>query len=439
MSKTCKTLTALTIVFGSAMIIFLCLFISFLTTSNNYRIQLENSYMKSFYEMVDNVNSLEVDLSKIVATNNITSQRELLSGIYETCMVGVTNVNNLPISNEKLTEINSLLNTTGGFSYSLLLNNYKGNLITEKDYKQIESIYNSVVALRYDINEYVAKLKYDYNILDEINFKDSSGSEFSAGFTGSESASKETPTLIYDGPFSDSVVNREIKGLENKNYTLDEVYSYLSQIFVDKDIEYLGDTNGKFETFNFKISSVAELYVSVTKKGCVLLDISALGSGEGKTISTEEGIELAEGFASSLGFENMYQVWYQQTGNILYVNLAPIVNRVIYYPDLIKVKVDLSMSSVVGWEAVNYATNHIERTFTSSIGILDAMSNVSSLMSITERNLCIIPDKFVGEISAYEFICTWENYTYYIYIDANTGEEVNILRVIDTSNGQLLM
>ncbi len=439
MSKTCKTLTALTIVFGSAMIIFLCLFISFLTTSNNYRIQLENSYMKSFYEMVDNVNSLEVDLSKIVATNNITSQRELLSGIYETCMVGVTNVNNLPISNEKLTEINSLLNTTGGFSYSLLLNNYKGNLITEKDYKQIESIYNSVVALRYDINEYVAKLKYDYNILDEINFKDSSGSEFSAGFTGSESASKETPTLIYDGPFSDSVVNREIKGLENKNYTLDEVYNYLSQIFVDKDIEYLGDTNGKFETFNFKISNVVELYVSVTKKGCVLLDISALGSGEGKTISTEEGIELAEGFASSLGFENMYQVWYQQTGNILYVNLAPIVNRVIYYPDLIKVKVDLSMSSVVGWEAVNYATNHIERTFTSSIGILDAMSNVSSLMSITERNLCIIPDKFVGEISAYEFICTWENYTYYIYIDANTGEEVNILRVIDTSNGQLLM
>ena len=439
MSKTCKTLTALTIVFGSAMIIFLCLFISFLTTSNNYRVQLENSFMKSFYEMVDNVNSLEVDLSKIVATNNITSQRELLSGIYETCMVGVTNVNNLPISNEKLTEINSLLNTTGGFSYSLLLNNYKGNLITEKDYKQIESIYNSVVALRYDINEYVAKLKYDYNILDEINFKDSSGSEFSAGFAGSESASKETPTLIYDGPFSDSVVNREIKGLENKNYTLDEVYSYLSQIFVDKDIEYLGDTNGKFETFNFKISSVVELYVSVTKKGCVLLDISALGSVEGKTISTEEGIELAEGFASSLGFENMYQVWYQQTGNILYVNLAPIVNRVIYYPDLIKVKVDLSMSSVVGWEAVNYATNHIERTFTSSIGILDAMSNVSSLMSITERNLCIIPDKFVGEISAYEFICTWENYTYYIYIDANTGEEVNILRVIDTSNGQLLM
>ena len=37
---------------------------------------------------------------------------------------------------------------------------------------------------------------------------------------------------------------------------------------------------------------------------------------------------------------------------------------------------------------------------------------------ILERNYCIIPDKFVGELSAYEFICTWQGYTYYIYIDA---------------------
>ena len=83
MNKTSKVLTAISIVFGSLFIIFLCLFLSYLATSNTYRKQLENSYMKSFYEMVDNINSLEVNLSKIVATNNIDSQRELLSEIYE--------------------------------------------------------------------------------------------------------------------------------------------------------------------------------------------------------------------------------------------------------------------------------------------------------------------------------------------------------------------
>ena len=100
---------------------------------------------------------------------------------------------------------------------------------------------------------------------------------------------------------------------------------------------------------------------------------------------------------------------------------------------------DLSLGIIVGWEASNYATNHVDRVFTSSLGILDAQENINDIMTIVERNLCIIPDKFVGELSAYEFICTWEDYTYYIYIDSNTGEEINLLRVIETSNGNLLL
>ena len=135
----------------------------------------------------------------------------------------------------------------------------------------------------------------------------------------------------------------------------------------------------------------------------------------------------------------MYSVWSQKTGNVMYVNLAPIKNQVIHYSDLIKVKIDLSLGLVVGWEGTNYATNHKERTFNSAIGILDAQEKVNKILTIKERNLTIIPDKYVGEINAYEFICTWKNYTYYIYIDSVTGKEVNILRVINTTNGSLLM
>ena len=439
MNKTSKVLTAISIVFGSLFVIFLCLFLSYLATSNTYRKQLENSYMKSFYEMVDNINSLEVNLSKIVATNNIDSQRELLSEIYESCMIGVTNINNLPISNEKLTEINSLLNTAGGFSYSLLLSNYNGNLIVEKDFQQIESIYDNVLELKYDINNYIQQLKYDYSIIDEINFDDSSGSQFSAGIIGSESADKKVPSLIYDGPFSNSVINKEIKGLSGVMVSQDTAYQYLQSIYTNKEIEYIGDTVGKFETYNFKVKTNNELFVSVTKNGCMMLTINSYGVGSGRAVSIEEGVGLAEGFADRLGFENMYSVWYQQTGNILYVNLAPIIDKVIYYPDLIKVKVDLCDAVIIGWEATNYATNHVDRNFSSSIGLLDAIANISPLLTVVERNLCIIPDKFVGEVSAYEFICEWEGYTYYIYIDANSGAEVNILRVVDTSNGNLLM
>lgn len=439
MKKNIKILTILTTLFGTAMVVFLCLFLSYLATSKTYKNQLENSYMKSFYEMVDNVNSLEMGLSKIVATSSIDSQRELLSSIYDSCRLGVNNVNLLPINNNKLSNINKLLNTTGGFVYSLLLENYKGKSISDDDYEQINSIHNRVKEMKYDINQYMNELQYDYSIINDVDFDNVDNSSFSAGIVDSESSGSNIPSLIYDGPFSDSTLNKEIKGLSDMVYSQEQVEEMLHELFTGFSIYYIGDSTGKFETYNFDVKGDVDLYVSVTKQGGFLLSITAFGSGEGSKLSLEEGISLAETFASDLGIDNMYNVWYQQTGNSLYVNLAPIVNHVIYYSDLIKVKVDLSLGLVVGWEATAYATNHTSRNFTSAITIIDAMQSINDILTIEEKNFCVIPDKYVGELSAYEFICTWDDYTYYIYIDSNSGKEVNIMRVVSTSNGNLLM
>ncbi len=418
--------------------IFLGLFISFAVTSKTYRTQLENSYTKSFYEVVSNINDLEVDMSKIIATTSLHSQRELLTNINQSASLAVNNISALPLNWSSVSSLNNLLNTTSGFSYSLLLDNYNGNTLSDSDYVQMSDLHTTIQELQYDLNNYLSGLRYDYSILDDVDFSDIDSSGYTAGLVNTETSKTEVPSLIYDGPFSDTTLNKEIKGLGDKVYSVEEVEEMLHKVFTGFAIYYIGDSTGKFETYNFDIKGDIDLYVSVTKKGGVLLTITAFGSGDGIKLGLNEGITLAETFAQDIGMENMYSVWHQQTGSILYVNLAPIKNKVIYYSDLIKVKVDLSLGLVVGWEASAYATNHVEREFTSSIGLLSAMDTLSPNLTVIERNLCIIPDKFVGELSAYEFICTWKNYTYYIYIDSNTGEEINIMRVITTTNGDLL-
>lgn len=439
MKKERRGLAIFASIMSGLALVFFCLYLSYMTSSSNYKKDLENVYMKSFYEMASNINDLEVDMSKIVATTSIETQRELLNSICETTKIGVNNLNLLPISYNKMSNINNILNKTNGFMYSLLLDAYDGISISEDDYVQINSLYDSVRSLQYDMNEYISKLRYDYSILDDINFDDGELSDFSAGVVNTESSNTKIPTLIYDGPFADSVLNKEIVGLGDRVYSLEEVEEMLHSIYGSFSINYIGDSSGKFETYNFEVNGDVDLHISVTKKGGMVLTITAFGSGGNLNLSTEEGIDLAETFASDLGIDKMYSVWYQKTGNVLYVNLASIIDRVIHYSDLIKVKVDLSLGLVVGWEATNYATNHQTRAFTSSIGILDCEKKINDILTIEERNLCIVPDKYVGEISAYEYICSWKNYTYYIYIDSNTGKEVNILRVIDTTNGSLLM
>lgn len=423
---------------GSLSVIFGVLFLVFLSTSNTYKNQLENNYSKSFYEVVSNINDLEVDMSKLIATTSLDSQRVLLTNIKENSSLAVTNLSNLPLNISGVSGLNSFLNTTSGFSYSLLQNNYKGSSISTSDFAQISDLHERVKAIQYDLNGYLEGLNYKYSILDDVDFNDMESSEYSGGFINTESSKTEVPSLIYDGPFSDTTLNKEIKGLGDRVYTLEEVEEKLHGIFTGFAIYHTGETTGKFETYNFDVKGDVDLYVSVTKKGGMLLTITAFGSGESGRLSVSEGIELAETFASDVGIDDMHAVWHQDTGNILYVNLAPIKSKVIYYSDLIKVKVDLSLGLVVGWEASAYATNHVERNFSSEIGLLDAMNTLSPELSVVERNLCIIPDKYVGELSAYEFICEWKDYTYYIYIDSNTGTEANILRVINTSSGTLL-
>ncbi len=431
-----NVLIVLSVIFGASAIVFLCLFLSYLTTSNLYKKQLENTYMKCFYEMVEGVDSLEVDTSKLVATTSLNTQRELLGGMYNTCGVLVNNINQMPISYNKLTEINKFVNTAGGYYYSLLLKNYSGSPLDDSDYIQINTIHDRVKEIQYDLNNFVHGLGAKYSIVDRVSFNNNS--DFSAGLINTESAYTDVPSLIYDGPFSDSVLNKEIRGLGNIDYSRDTVENNLHNVFTGFSIYYLGETNGKFLTYNFDVKGDIDLYVTVTKKGGLILGITSFGGGGNKSLSINDGVNLAETFARDLGLLNMYMVWQQTVGNILYVNLAPIYNHVIYYPDLVKVKVDLSLGLVVGWEATNYATNHVDRNYSSSISMSTAEESISSQLNVIERNFAIIPDKYVGELSTYEFICTWDNYTYYIYIDSHTGEEVNIMRVINTSNGDLL-
>lgn len=422
-------------ILGASTIVFLCLFLSFQNSSNLYKNQLENNYKKSYYEVVSNINDLEIDISKIVATKDNDTLRTLLTSLNNNVTLTIDNINQLPISYNNLTNINNFLNKTSGFSYSLLDRIYSGETIGDDDYSQLNDIHSSVLAIKYDLNNYYAGLNSDFSILSKI--ETGGVQEFSGGFINTESSNSDVPSLIYDGPFSDSVLNKEIVGLSGVEISQEDALKKVQDVFDTTDIKYVGFAKGKFETYNFYVNKKG-LDVSITKNGGLLLTVTSYASPQEKTIDASEAIKIAEEFAKKVGISNMYSVWTQTVGNIQYINLSKIENSCIYYSDLIKVKVDLSSGNVIGWEATNYATNNKARTFSASISMSEAQSKLSSVLSVKERNYCIIPDKYVGELSVYEFICTWKNYTYYVYIDSNTGKEANIMRVINTTNGDLL-
>lgn len=417
--------------------------IIFIVSTRVYATQLENVYMRSFYELSSNINDLEVNISKLIATNSEDVKKDILTDMYNICNVANTNISNLPLSNNNVKSVNEFINRLGGFSYSLIEKINKDVEWSEGDITSVGELHSHALNLLFDFNSYISTLSFDFEILSQIDYKKNSNG-FSDSFDNIQSTNSKVPTLIYDGPFADSVLYPSIKGLPETEVTKEEAEQLIIDNFVMyniKNIKFLNEATGLFTTYNFKVeANEINLYVQITKKGGLLLEITSSGTGGNKELSVSESKELSKDFAKAFGFEDMYAVWSTINRNVIYVNLAPIVSNTIYYPDLIKVKVDRSLGLIAGWEAKNYCYNHTERTLpTPTLTLSQAQAKVSSLLTINEKNRALIPNKFSGETLAYEFVCSWKDYTYYVYIDCVTGKEVNILRVIKTNSGDLIL
>lgn len=443
-SKDKGIIITISVVLGTTLLATFIALIVFICTTKTYSTQLENLYKRSFYELSTNINDIELDMSKLVAVNDTKSKREVLTNIYNSCESANTNISNLPIQSNKIDKVNNFINVLGGYSYSLLTKTNNNTEFSNEDYDTIYDMHARSLELLYEFNEYISNLKIDYSILKNIDYSNGDKSKFDGGLGAINSSSSEVPTLIYDGPFSESVVNKAIKGLDNFEIDATEAKEYVTQTlsFLNvESVEYVNETNGKFYTYNFNVKTANQsLYVQVTKRGSKIVNITSYGANGDKDLSEDECITLAENFGTLLEYENLKCVWSATNGNICYVNLAPIVSGVIYYPDLVKVKVDKVTGTIVGLEGTNYCYNHISRNHIAPALSFDAaQSGLSKALTVKERNLSLIPNKYVGETYAYEFVCTWKDYTYYVYIDIQTGEEVNILRVVKTTSGDLIV
>ena len=110
------------------------------------------------------------------------------------------------------------------------------------------------------------------------------------------------------------------------------------------------------------------------------------------------------------------------------------------YPDLIKVKVALDNGDILGIETTGYLNNHCNRDL-SNIKITkdDAKKVLNSKLNIESEGLAIIPTEWQTEILCYEFKGKINDTEFLVYINAENGNEEDILVIKDTPNGILTM
>ena len=223
----------------------------------------------------------------------------------------------------------------------------------------------------------------------------------------------------------------------------EEAESYLKEkVFKNRrpEIEFERETNGDIATFDFEVEvDDKDFDVQVSKVGCLVITMSSYAEGGDAIISKEQAIQISENFANNIGFKDMKSVWSEINNNVAYINLAPIVNDVIYYPDLVKVKVDLTSQEVIGFEAINYALNNTARSFEFVLSEKEAEQKLGFDYTVISSSKSIIRLDSGAEISTYEFFVERIDGYYFYYINSNTGEIAKTMKLVTVKNVEKLI
>lgn len=407
--------------------------------ASQYGTQLESVYSQSYYDLVDNVNNADTEMSKLVSSNNKTYQKRLLLSIADSAKNMQSNISMLPLKGENSLDSVRFVNQLSGYLETLEEKVANGESLSEDEMKKLQELHETLISMKQNLNRMTDNMKDGYSILVAGFEKNGDLNTFTVDFNEIKSMDMEYPTMIYDGPFSDSVVNSKIYGVVGNEISKDDAVKEIKEVFNDiSTLKYEGETNGRFNTYNYSLKTTdnQDLYVQVLKKGGHILTVSGQNLSDVKNIDMKNGEKIALEFAKRNGIENGKVVWQEELKNHAYFNIAPIVDNVVIYPELVKVKVDMEYGNVIGYDAITYFTNHKVRDLQ---GAGDFESTLPSGFTLKQKRLVLAPLEYNREVLCYEYEAEKEGFTYYFYFNAKTGAEENILKVVKTNDSSKLM
>ncbi len=446
-TKAQKAIPVLLVVIISLLVILTCVLIAYYqvysSSKQNANI-LEGVYASSYYSMVDNVNNLSVDVAKYSTMSTKQGKINTMNDMRTDCNYILAGLSVLPIDEENVASATKFFNQINGVceAYTKALNN--NQTLTQ----QQELLFDRIALVLGEIKQKFNKQNsgfYDtgFNFVDASIFNKSGMNELSAGMGDVTNNAVEYPSMIFDGPFSTALETSEVKGLPQEEVSKEKAQEYLTQVVFkgrDAKVEYVAQTNGDIATYDFKVDvDNANFDAQVSKRGGLLMSLAGYAEPADGIMKVEQAKEMAKTFVNNIGFENMEVVWQEVNANVAYLNLAPVMNRVIYYPDLIKVKVNLTAQDVVGLEATNYALNHISRSPAFGATQTECEKLLGFDYNVLKTSKAVIRLDSGKEIACYEFVTERIDGTYFYYVDANEKEIAKTLKLVTVKDVEKLI
>lgn len=426
---------------------------------NEYYTFLDNQFQRMYYDLTGSVETITTDLSKLMVSSQQKENMVLYSNIWQNAYNAQEKLSQLPIKHGDISKTEKFLSQVGDYTFAMAKRNIEGEELSEKEIDNLEKLHNYALELSTELHDLqkealkgnVWKGELRKEASKKLNKEAEEKNPIQLKFNKFEERMVEYPELIYDGPFSEHVIEGMRPRLQGDKISQEEaqekVISFLGGGKVDK-VEKTTDGRGRIDTYSFEVipenkgeGKQNPVYIDISqRKGYVVWLLNNREVKDSK-MSSKQAVNQATKFLAEKGFKNMVPTYTLRYGNVTLVNYAYQQDGVIMYADLIKVKVAQDNGEVVGFDSSHFLTTNYKRDIpTAKLTAEEAQKKISIRATVQgEPRLCYIPTSAYGEIYCYEFNADYKGDQFLIYINANTGEEEKILKTVKQENGTLMI
>ena len=418
-------------------------------TTRKYNIMQKNNYNESFGNLVNYMNSVESLLAKSMISRSAEHSAETLTEVWRDSNLALVYLTRIPMNTEELSQTAKFLNQVSDYSYSLSRKNIKNGELTDEEFDNLKTLHQYSVQIEGTLNQLSEELDTGAVNWDDLSQKNTleyaQAVDNVSVFSNIDSNLKQYEGLIYDGAYSDHVNKADKVGLTGDDISEEEANQKVKDFFSEDKIESIQMNqfleNADIQCYDFIVKLKDQentANIEISRKGGHVIEMQNNREVTEEKISQEEANEIGKTFLAEKGFEGMKETYFTKLGNIVTVNYAYEYDGIVVYPDLIKVKIALDNGEILGIETTGYLNSHTSREFSNiKIDIDEARENLNTDLEILDEGMAIIPTEWKTEILCYEFKGKVEDREFLVYINCQTGEEEDILVILDTPGGTL--
>lgn len=413
--------------------------------ANSYRSQLEYTYQRALDNLNDYLDGIDITLYKSMYSGTPERMGLFSAELWRDSSAAKACLSQLPIADAEIDTIYRFLSQVGEYSMELSKRSARGKKPGGEELDNLRSLIKTARLMSdsaQNVRQNLSGGAFWTNEIKHTLAEDADNQALSAAarsFSDANQSIQDYPTLIYDGPFSDHILQMEPKLLENaQEISLDKARETAARFLGrhEDELTDAGEENSKTAAYVFQCG---DEQAAVTKRGGYLIYMSKPRETGKRSLNHEQAGKLASEYLEKNGLGSFHTSYYMVFEDICTINFAYLFNGTVCYTDLIKVGVALDTGEIVSVEARGYIMNHHERMSPDTKYTAEqAKASVSPLLDIESVSLALIPTSGKNEVHCYEFLCTGENgEQILVYVNTDTLIEEQILILQETPGGIL--